>query len=86
MQIRKANILGIPIDEYHAYGVVAQVYETPDWATIYFIQSLDPGKGNCQKMLLELKDIFKDKQFGCTAALTPRMKHILQKLDITEYE
>lgn len=75
---------------YKENGVTALVAEGEDngqkWATIYVVESSDRNKGYCQQLLLKLKEIYKDVKFGCTVALNPTMKHILQKLNIKEYD
>ena len=70
---------------YRENGVEVLVAEGEDWATIYTVDSSIPNKGYCQQLLLKLKDIYKDVRFGCTVALNDKMRHILQKLEITEY-
>lgn len=59
-----------------------------DWATIYSISSSDEGKGHCQELCKYLKEFYTEcgKVFGSTVALSSSMKHILQKLEITEYD
>ena len=71
---------------YKENGVEALVAEGEGWATIYTVESTDRGKGYCQQLLCKLKEIYKDVRFGCTVALNPTMKHILNKLQIIEYE
>lgn len=70
---------------YCENGVEVLVAEGDGWATIYTVDSSIPNKGYCQQLLLKLKDIYKDVNFGCTVALNDKMRHILQKLEIKEY-
>lgn len=70
---------------YRENGVEVLVAEGDGWATIYTVDSSIPNKGYCQQLLLKLKDIYKDVNFGCTVALNDKMRHILQKLEIKEY-
>lgn len=70
---------------YRENGVEVLVAEGDGWATIYTVDSSMPNKGYCQQLLLKLKEIYKDVNFGCTVALNDKMKHILQKLEIKEY-
>lgn len=70
---------------YRENGVEVLVAEGDGWATIYTVDSSNPNKGYCQQLLLKLKEIYKDVNFGCTVALNDKMKHILQKLEIKEY-
>lgn len=65
--------------------MTAEVAEGDGWATIYVVYSESRGKGYCQQLLTKLKDIYKDVRFGCTVALNPTMRHILDKLNIEEY-
>lgn len=69
---------------YRENGVEALVAEGDGWATIYTIESFNQNKGYCQRLLLQLKEVYKDVDFGCTVALNDKMKHILQKLCIKE--
>lgn len=71
---------------YEENGVSALVAEADGWATIYTVESTIQNKGYCQQLLLKLKEIYKDVDFGCTVALNPKMKHILEKLEIKEYD
>lgn len=71
---------------YEENGVSALVAEGDGWATIYTVESAIPNKGYCQQLLLKLKEIYKDVDFGCTVALNAKMKHILEKLEIKEYD
>ena len=70
---------------YQENGVSVLVAEGEGWATIYTVESGIPDKGYCQQLLLKLKEIYKDVDFGCTVALNPKMNHILEKLQIKEY-
>lgn len=58
------------------------------WATIYSIQSSEEGKGHCQELCKQAKEFYSQhgKVFGSSIAIHPAMKHILEKLDITEYK
>ena len=69
---------------YRENGVEVLVAEGDGWATIYTVDSSIPNKGYCQQLLLKLKEIYKDVNFGCTVALNDKMRHILQKLEIKE--
>lgn len=55
------------------------------WATIYTVESSEPNQGHCQTLLQWLQYRYKDYDFGCTVALNDTMRHILQKLNIKEY-
>lgn len=55
------------------------------WATIYDIQSIEQGKGDATKLLLALKNRYRNWDFGGTVALNDTMKHLYQKTGIKEY-
>lgn len=55
------------------------------WATIYTVKSSEENQGHCQTLLGWLQYRYKDYDFGCTVALNDTMRHILQKLNIKEY-
>ena len=57
-----------------------------DWATIYSIESYEPNQWHCQQLLRDAIEYYKDKSFWWSVALNKKMKHIYQKLNITEYE
>jgi hypothetical protein len=86
MTLTDAEVLGMPLTKFEYKGVYGHLSEGDDWATIYNIQSANPGNGEAQEALMILKNLYSDKRFGSTVALNPTMKHILEKLEITEYD
>ena len=67
-------------------GVVAHFGEGDDWITLYDVKSKNENKGECQEMLILMREKYKGKKFGGTVALNPAMKHIYRKLNIEEYD
>lgn len=57
------------------------------WATLFFIQSLEEGKGHATELLTEAKKYYEGqgKKFGGSIALNERMRAIYKRLDIEEY-
>ena len=80
------KVMGMDLTAFKYKGVFGQLGEEKDWATIYHIESTNPNKGECQECLRLLKEKYKDKMFGCSIALNPKMQHILKKLKIKEYK
>ena len=83
--VRKINQLGMELMQYKWKPCVADVGEGDGWATIYFIQSAEKGKGHAQELLKLLKYVYRDVKFGGTVALNDTMSHIYKKLGIEEY-
>lgn len=65
----------------------AEVCIGKDWATVYIIESKEPGKGHATKLLLAIKKYYEDKglYFGGSVALNMRMRKLYQKCQIKEY-
>lgn len=85
LMIKPISVMGMDLLSFKYKGVFGTLAEGPDWATLYDIVSTNRGKGEVQECILLLKERFKAKRFGGTVALNPVMKHIYQKLNITEY-
>ena len=80
--------MGMSLTQATYKSCTANIGVGNNWATIYSISSSDEGKGHCQELCKYLKEFYTecDKVFGSTVALYPAMKHILEKLEITEYD
>lgn len=80
--------LGMPLRLWKYQSCIAEVATGEDWATVYFIQSGDQGKGHCTKLLTYLKEFYEKQglRFGGTVALNDRMKAIYKRLAIKEYD
>ena len=80
--------MGMKLTQVTYNSCTANIGVGKNWATIYSISSSDEGKGHCQELCKYLKEFYTEcgKVFGSTVALSPAMKHILQKLEITEYD
>ena len=89
LQLSEVEILGMPLTLFAYKGVTGTLTEVEEegWATIYSVKSSTTGKGQCQECLRLLKEHYEAKglRFGCSVALNPAMRHILQKLGIHEY-
>ncbi len=57
------------------------------WATLYYIESMEEGKGHATELLTEAKKYYEGqgKKFGGSIALNERMRAIYKRLDIEEY-
>jgi len=65
----------------------AEVGSREDWATVYLIESKEPGKGHATTLLLAMKKYYEAKglRFGGSVALNMRMRRLYQKCQIHEY-
>ena len=81
------NILGMEFEQWTYKSCIANFGIGDNWATLYDIQSNEPGKGHATKLLIKAKKYYENlgKRFGGSVALNKRMKHLYQKLDIHEY-
>lgn len=86
--LKSVEVMGMNLIRITYRSCIAHVACDPDWATIYDINSSEQGKGHCQELLKQAKEFYSQhgKVFGSTVALNDAMKHILQKLEIVEYE
>ena len=82
------NILGMDLEVWEHKSCLVQVGVGDNYATIYFIESKEQGKGHAQELLKEMKEHYEyiGKTFGSYVALTPGIKHLIQKLGIKEYK
>ena len=87
MEHKKVNVMGMDMEEWTHKSCVVEVAEGDDWATIYGVISKERGKGHATELLTEMKKYYtsQGKRFGGTVALNKAMKHIYEKLGITEY-
>jgi len=82
------SMMGMDLMEWRFISCVAHIAEGGDWATVYDIESEEQGKGHATTLLKEAKEHYESqgKRFGSTTAIHPAMKHLLQKLNIHEYD
>lgn len=87
-EMKKTQVLGMVLDGWSHKSCYAAVGIGEDWATIYSISSEDPGKGHATELLSEMKKYYEaqGKKFGSSIALNDRMRFLLKKLDIFEYD
>lgn len=89
MKRETVNILGMDHEKWTHKSCVAYFLIEDDWVTLSKIDSKQEGCGHCQELLIEAKKYYKKQQgkiFGGTIALSKKMKHIYQKLNIKEYD
>ena len=86
--LKSVEVMGMNLIRITYKSCIAHIACGPDWATIYDVKSCEEGKGHCQELCKQAKEFYSQhgKVFGSTVALSPAMKHILQKLEITEYD
>ena len=87
MGIKKINSMGMNLDQWTHKSCIAEIGVGVTWATIYMIKSKEKGKGYASELIIKMKDYYesKGKRFGSSVALNSGMKHLLDKLSITEY-
>lgn len=87
MEITIENILGNDLRVFRYESCIMQVGEGDNWATIYFMESKEKGKGHGTHLLNIAKIYYQWRKlrFGSSVALSPAMRHLLQKLQIHEY-
>jgi hypothetical protein len=87
MEIEKVNKLGMELEQWTNKSCVAEVGVGDTWATVYYIESKEEGKGHATELLKEAKKHYEGegKVFGSSVALNERMRHLLVKLNIKEY-
>lgn len=75
------------LDQCDFESCVALIGVDETWATIYSIDSKEPGKGHATELLARMKAHYEGqgKTFGSSVALNKRMSYLLQKLNIPEY-
>jgi len=85
--VEKVNSMGMLLDKWTHKSSVAMIGTGDNWATIYSIESSEPGKGHATELLIEMKKHYEaeGKVFGSSVALNSRMKFLLQNLGIIEY-
>lgn len=87
MEHKKVNILGMELDVWKHKSCSAEFGTGKDWATLYLIESTEPGKGHAIELLTEAKRYYEEQglKFGGNVALNSRMKKLYQRLNIKEY-
>jgi hypothetical protein len=88
MTQKPVNVLGMDLDQWNHESCHAHFGVGDDWATLYHIESADPGKGHATELLTAAKAFYEaqGKRFAGTVALSDRMKRIYERLGITEYD
>ncbi len=87
MKLNQIESMGMVLDQWTHKSCISEIGIGNNWATIYMIKSKEKGKGHASELIIKMKDHYesKGKTFGSSVALNPIMKHLLNKLNITEY-
>ena len=86
MTPKKIHILGMELDSWQYGSCTAHFGVGDTWATLYTIESKEPGRGHAKRLLKAAMRFYKGKRFGGTVALNPVMRKLYQKLGIQEYK
>lgn len=83
---RQVSVLGMELDEWEYKSCVAHFGVGEDWACLYDIESKQMGCGHATTLLQYAKKYYEPigKRVVGSVALNPTMKHIYEKLNITE--
>lgn len=80
---------GIEVEFWEHKSCTAQVGKSikGKWATVYYVESEHPGNGHATELLAILKSHYEGQglEFGSSIALNDRMRYLLEKLQIREY-
>lgn len=84
---RPVTVLGMELDQWTYQSCVAHFGVGKEWATLYGIESTEPGKGHATELLTQAKKYYEGlgKRVGGTIALNGRMRKIYERLGITEH-
>ena len=79
--------MGMTLDEWKYASCTAHFGCGDDWATLYDIRSLEPGKGHATYLLRQAKAHYEERGMvvGGSVALTKRMERLYQHVGIREY-
>lgn len=82
------HVFGMELERWEHESCIADFGVGPDWATLYDIQSRQPGQGHATALLTEAKSFYESagKTFGGSVALNDRMREIYHRLGIEEYD
>ncbi len=82
----KVTVLGLELDRWVEGSCIADFGVGKNWATLYFIQSGEPGKGHATNLLLTAKKYYEDrgKNVSGSIALNERMAGVYKKVGIKE--
>ena len=88
LSIRPITILGMELIEWKVESCTAHFAVGPDWATLYSIESEEPGKGHATMLMIIAKKYYKKqgKEVGGTIALNEVISHLYEKLGYIEYK
>lgn len=81
------TVLDMELEEWVNESCRAEFGTGPDWATLYSIHSLEPGKGHATALLREAKAIYEaeGRTVAGSVALNDTMRHLYEKTGITEH-
>lgn len=80
--------MGMVLDSCSYESCTAEVGVGEDFATIYYIESKEQNKGHATELINRMRIHYETqgKEFATSAALSPQMKHLVQKLNLKEYD
>lgn len=84
----KITEMGMELDLWKYESCVCRMGVGEDFATIYHIESEDKNKGHATMLIKIMRIIYfgEKKEFATSVALSAPMKHIVKKLNLTEYK
>ena len=76
------------LERWEENGTVADFGVGDDWATLYTIESHNPGHGYAKALLKQAKAHYEGmgKKFGGSVSLNSKMSAIYEELGIHEYK
>ena len=79
--------MGMMLEVWRHESCVAEFGVGYDWATLYTIESLQPGKGHATCLLTDARTYYEShgKRFAGSVALNSRMRRLYKKLGIKEH-
>lgn len=82
------NQMGMEFEQWTHKSCTAAFGIGDDWATLFIIESENPGKGEATELLTEVQELYKKegKTVYGSVALNPAMVRIYNKLNIKEYK
>ena len=88
MEITKDLSMGFVCDKWKHKSCTAIIAFGDEWATIYSINSELENNGHASELLVEMKKHYEalGKEFGSTVALNKKMRYLLEKFKIKEYQ
>lgn len=88
MKIEPVEVLGMKLQRWTHSSCTADFGVGDDFATLYYIESKEEGKGHATELLIAAKKHYEANgyNFGGSVALNERMRSIYKRLGIKEYK